>query len=395
MNTACAMTNRTYSFRGRIAAAAAALTVAACGGGGGGSGPGAPGPDTPFHDRYATSASQFRGSQHTATLAADGTVLLIGGSRGESVLSDAIDRFDPATGAVTRVGNLSGGRSAHRATRLTSGNILVTGGYSSAGDARVAQRVDEATGHATASGTMSVPRSGHAAALLRDGRVLVTGGNAANEQMPLGISNTAEIWDPATQTFRKLASRMRLPRTSHTMTVLRDGRVLIVGGFTSTPAYELGEIFDPATETFIAVAGPAELRANHTAHLDSNGGVLVLGGETVSPDGLAVVPLKTVLRFDQVVGGFTSMASLSVARTFADSVMLPSGDVYLFGGQTTMPDYTATAERYTTATGGMPIASLPGARALHTVTRLATGRILVAGGEAPGGAYTTSLLQYE
>ncbi len=60
-----------------------------------------------------------------------------------------------------------------------------------------------------------------------------------------------------------------------------------------------------------------------------------------------------------------------------------------------MPQYTASAESYDPATGGTPIASLDGGRALHTATRLASGRVLVAGGEAWGGAYTGSLLVYE
>jgi hypothetical protein len=359
--------------------------------------------DTRFRDRYVAAGNGFTASQHSATLTVDGDVLFIGGSRGESVLSSAIDRFDPATGAIQRIGNLNSGRSDHVATRLPGGRIVLTGGLFSFGDPRSVEVVDEATGEVTSGGFLSTTRLCHAGVLLRDGRVLVSGGNTTGEGNPLGISDSAEIWDPATRTARKLTGHMRLPRSCHTMTALKDGRVLIVGGYTSQTPYELAEIFDPATETFSAVSEPAPaqaavqgVRAYHAAHLDAAGGVLVLGGETLAIDGQTIVPINSVLRFDAATNQFTQMPSLAVPRTMFASVMLPTGEVRIFGGQTTVPDYTATAERYTpNGAGGALVASMPAKRVLHAVTRLHSGKILVSGGEMPGGAFTSDLLVYE
>lgn len=57
---------------------------------------------------------------------------------------------------------------------------------------------------------MSAARYFHAATLLPDGRVLVTGGTA---QLPATL-NTAEIYDPATESFSLIAP-MLYPHVCH------------------------------------------------------------------------------------------------------------------------------------------------------------------------------------
>lgn len=396
-NSMKTFSERSSSRRSFLLASGAAAVLAACGGGGGGSGGGTPPSNPPagFLDRYVPAANRFTASQHTATLAADGGVLLVGGSRGLSTLSDAIDRFDPQSLAVSRIGSLPAGRSAHRATRVPPGSVVVSGGLVSEGDPRRVEVIDERTGLCTFGGAMSVPRVDHAAVALADGRVLMTGGYASGERAAFGISDSAEIWEPQSQTTRRLAERMRMARAAHTMTLLADGRVLVVGGYTAAATYQLAEIFDPVTERFEAVAAGGDLRASHAAHAQPDGRVLILAGETTPPGGNEITPLASVLRFDPASGAFTQLAPLAAARTWSASVMVPDGRVFLFGGQSALPRYTASAECYDAASGGRPIANLDGERALHTATRLADGSILIAGGEAWGGGYTNTLLRYE
>src|SRR5262249_30802500 len=138
-------------------------------------------------------------SFHTATSAGDGSVIVIGGDRGQSVLSDSVDRFDPASRVFTHIGSLRSGRMGHTATRLPDGRILVVGGTTSLRVGNAADLVDERTGAVSDGGQFARPRVGHAATLLSDGRVLVTGG--------LG-QETAEIWDPATGSSRLLSAHM-------------------------------------------------------------------------------------------------------------------------------------------------------------------------------------------
>src|SRR6266513_4779324 len=83
-------------------------------------------------------------------------------------------------------------RTAHAATALTDGRILITGGRDSAGNiVAVSEIFDPATDTSTASATLTTPRVDHTATLLPNGKVLVAGGNDGN-----GPLNSAEIFDP-------------------------------------------------------------------------------------------------------------------------------------------------------------------------------------------------------
>ena len=57
------------------------------------------------------------------------------------------------------------------------------------------------------------------------------------------------VWNPATRSFDLLPTRMGVPRAEHTVTLMSDGRIMIVGGL-SDPAGEplrSTEIFDPGS----------------------------------------------------------------------------------------------------------------------------------------------------
>jgi hypothetical protein len=188
---------------------------------------------------------------------------------------------------------------------------------------------------------------------------------------------------------------MLLPRAAHSMTVLPNGKVLVAGGYTSASPYLFAEVFDPATESFTAVGDTAPLRASHASHLLADGRVLLLGGETLAADMATPVPLATVLAYDAASGRLATLPPLAVPRTWAATVALPSGEILLFGGQSELPRYTASAERYSATAGGSAIAALDGERALHTANRLPDGRVAVIGGEGWGGAYRSSVQLYE
>ena len=67
--------------------------------------------------------------------------------------------------------------------------------------------------------------------------------------------SSAELYDPSTAIF-SMTANMGMPRAGHTATLLPDGKVLIVGGFSSVTGggYDGGtdtaELYDPDTETF-------------------------------------------------------------------------------------------------------------------------------------------------
>src|SRR5216684_1787950 len=86
-----------------------------------------------------------------------------------------------------------------------------------------------AAGAAQATGSMATARTAHTATGLADGTVLVVGGyNDAT-----GPLASAEIYNPTTDSF-SLTGGLTTARGSHTATVLTDGTVLVVGGSNGT-----------------------------------------------------------------------------------------------------------------------------------------------------------------
>ena len=129
--------------------------------------------------------------RHTATLLADGRVLLAGGrgnAYGENPLSSA-ELYDPASSTWTAVGRLNWSRESHTATLLRNGKVLVAGGIGDCRGHSSAELFDPTDGTWTPTGYMSNERWHHTATLLPDGKVLVAGG---------GYDASSELYDPAT-----------------------------------------------------------------------------------------------------------------------------------------------------------------------------------------------------
>ena len=156
-------------------------------------------------------------------------------------------------GAFTATGNTTMGRWFHTATLLANGQVLIAGGGGSAGSAEL---YNPANGTFTATGEMSTRRiSGHTATLLADGRVLIAGGAIASSSTGVTNTRSAELYDPSTGTFAA-TSNMIEARACPAAVLLGNGKALIVGGANwNEPSKVPGaELYDPASGTF-GVAG--------------------------------------------------------------------------------------------------------------------------------------------
>ena len=71
---------------------------------------------------------------------------------------------------------------------------------------------------------------------------------------------------------------MRAARVDFTATLLRDGTVLVAGGFNGVDIVASAEIYDPTTGTWSATGSLSVARDGHTAALLTDGTVLVAGG---------------------------------------------------------------------------------------------------------------------
>lgn len=191
----------------------------------------------------ATGSMMAARVSHTATLLNSGKVLVTGGIGGvggaATVLAEA-ELYDPATGSFSRtLGNMATARQWHTASLLADGKVLVIGGMvDNAGKATAtAELFDPTTQMFTSTtGSMASARGFQTATVLKDGTVLVAGGDDGT-----GPLATAEVYDPAAGTFSPTGS-MGAARESHTATLLNDGTVLVTGG-TNGSALSTAELY--------------------------------------------------------------------------------------------------------------------------------------------------------
>ena len=155
------------------------------------------------------------------------------------------------SGVFTPTGSLAVGRGDHTATLLADGRVLIIGGQSLTGQ-DTAEVWDPTTGAFSSAGTLDEARQGYTATLLADGHVLVVGGIVRSKHGQESLAS-AEVWDPATDSFTQASGSLLRGRQWHTATLLRDGRVLIVGGVGTDGIEDGAELWDPATGSF----GPA------------------------------------------------------------------------------------------------------------------------------------------
>ncbi|HEV8534157.1 MAG TPA: hypothetical protein VGR87_00325 [Candidatus Limnocylindria bacterium] len=262
------------------------------------------------------------GPQATATRLIDGTVLVVGGQGAPTA-----EIYDPHTGSFRVTGELNAPRSSHTATLLPSGDVLVVGGGDFSQGARASAEVYSArSGTFRTVGSLILARVGHGAALLPDGRVLVVGGTEITSPGFGRCTQSAEIYDPRTELFT-LTGAMNAGRCSLTwsdLPVLSNGKVLVAGGLILDSA----ELYDPATGTFAFTGRMTTPRAAPTVTLLVDGRVLVAGGASAG----GPVTTNTAEIYDPSGGQFTATASMAVARQQHTATRLLDGSVLVTGG---------------------------------------------------------------
>jgi hypothetical protein len=263
---------------------------------------------------------------------------------------------------------------------------VIGGADSSGAPIGTAELYDPATDSYTdVADALPTPVSSHTATLLENGTVLVTGG-VDSSGAPVAA---AQLFDPETQTFAAIAS-MQTARVGHTATVLSDGRVLIAGGADASGPVASLEIFDPTTSAFSALApGLGIARKDHTATLLSDKTVLIAGGS----DGTNALASAEV--FSPEDGTVTAVGSLATARSNASSAPLIDGSVIIIGGSDSAGADLDTAEIYNASaqTFSAVPSTLAAARSHHAGVSLPNNwSVLVAGGTSGGTAIDSAEL---
>jgi N-acetylneuraminic acid mutarotase len=210
--------------------------------------------------------------------------------------------------------------------------LLVTGGSSERFRFR---SLDGAPGP-----SMQNPRGLSAAARLANGRVLFTGGvDATGATIP-----DCEIYDPATDSF-VAAAPLPGPRAGHAAVTLADGRVMVAGGasdFTdltiaATTALNSVAIYQPTTNTWSNGPALGGRRLAPALTLLGNGRVLASGGIEVTV--LFGIPINVTSTnraqlYNPATNSWSNAANMPNGRAYhqENQVLLADGRVLLTGG---------------------------------------------------------------
>jgi hypothetical protein len=332
-------------------------------------------------------------------IAYQGTALLVGGvdMLGQSLVTD-VERFDPATGQLSKygtvlardravyallgiappraivIGGIAGGEGAGfvevldgqaiertdvaetaridlTATALTDGRVMVIGGnppgLSPVGEIdEIAQGDSDTVEVRRLNATLARPRRSHTATRLGDdvgAPVLITGG-ADDTGMPIDI---AELFKPLSEDLANpmtFAFKLNIPRYGHTATLMPDGSVLIIGGFDALgqPVRKL-ELFSVDAGFNLSVDLPLEAGLVEFAATTLPDGRILLTGGRVAP-GMPPVDTAYIVRLDPLSGRVDVVATdhMAVARAGHQAVVLCDGTIFISGGTEDQP----VAERY-------------------------------------------------
>jgi Galactose oxidase, central domain/Kelch motif len=316
--------------------------------------------------------------EHLATLLTTGNVLIVGGIGSTGILTSA-DLYDPVQvnpccqvpGTWSATGSTTVAHLGATATLLANGKVLLAGGSGGELPNLVsAELYDPATGTWSKTGSMTVGRSEHTATLLPNGKVLVAGG---------GLLASAELYDPATGTWSKTGS-MTVGRSEHTATLLSNGKVLVAGGLGIDAALRSTELYEPATGAWTSTGSMSAGRFDHTATLLANGKVLVAGGATSG------VAINTAELYDPTTGTWTQTGRLTTARMSHQTALLFDGEALATGGGNRDGITGSAELYDPTSGIWRPTGNMGRGRVQHIETVLPDGTVLVSGGGTPFGS---------
>lgn len=175
------------------------------------------------------------------------------------------------------------------------------------------------------------------------------------------------------------------------MTILPDGRVLFAGGYSghsTGPTYRTAEIYDPDLDSWSATSDMAEVRTRHTATLlttgPNAGKVLLVGGSDRFPNNTATSGCEL---YDPASGSWSATGSLNESRSLHTATLLASGQILVVGGQVMVGTaHRDSAELYDPQSGTWSLVAPMGTpRANQTATLLLSGEIFIAGGAGGPG----------
>jgi len=240
-----------------------------------------------------------------------------------------------------------------------------------------------ASGTWAPTGAMIWARDGHTATLLTNCKVLVAGGT--NNGVAL---TSAELYNRTTGTWASTGS-MHVGRTQARAVLLSNGKVLVVGGCINdclSATTKSAELYNPNSGTFTATGPMVQARAEFAITLLANGQVLVAGGcAAYDANGCSSTSNKAEI-YNPATGKWTATTALRAARHAMNATRLASGKVLVAGGATAASDALNSTEIYDPTAKTWTLGNkMVQARSDYASIMLGTGKILFMGGENING----------
>jgi uncharacterized protein YfaQ (DUF2300 family) len=300
-----------------------------------------------------------------AVLLHDGRVLVLGGETVIGVPTSVTQIYDPSTRIWSTAAYMHSARIGCTAIVLRDGRVLVVGGVGTAmNDLTSVETFDPRTDRWTLLPALPQSRFSQSASLLPDGRVLEVGG-IVNHM----IARSTLIFDPIRDNFVS-GPPTRFLHAQQGALSLRDGRILIAGGYGGGP-----ETYDPRSNSWRS-AGTTPARIRPAMAVLPDGSVLLAGGTDRQERDLSTASI-----FHPETNRWTVTEPLRVPRNSSIGGLLADGRVLVAGGEQVNEHLLRTAELYNPRLRSWtPAAPMNIARSGSTSTVLQDGTLLVCGG---------------
>jgi hypothetical protein len=316
---------------------------------------------------------------------ADGRILFVGGGGSPFSAGDILAVplvYTPATGTWAATSSPPWAPAVAEglfAVALTDGRVLIGGPSMTAGDhaANAWFYQPSAPNGGSWSEAPAIPSAQvyAAAGRLGDGRVVVAGGGYA--------SAAVYIFDPVANAWTT-KNPLPYPMAGGLMVTLKDGRVLLLGGYAYGSTNQAFYVYNTSLDTW--TLGPITAGGyGQAAAVLADGRVLIAGGgsNTLGPSANAIL-------FDPASFTYKLLPSMSTARAGLALVALKNGLVLAAGGLGAGTGPLRSSELFDPASNRwVPGPSMSAYHVGPGAALLADGQVLVAGGT--GQSYVSEL----